>query len=142
MEAQLREQAASYGERVRFLGHLDASVKEAWLKAADTAVIPSLYEPFGIVALEAIRHRTPLVVSDTGGLAEIIDHEVNGFKALPGNVDSLVFQLTEMLLDPERARSMADRAYRKALETYDLPKLAERLSLLYPIPESKGGVFV
>ncbi|WP_219640532.1 1,4-alpha-glucan branching protein domain-containing protein [Cohnella sp. CFH 77786] len=142
MEAQLREQAAPYGDRVKFLGHVDASVKEAWLKAADAAVVPSLYEPFGIVALEAIRHRTPLVVSDTGGLAEIIDHGEDGFKALPGHVDSLVQHLAETLLNPDRARSMADRAYRKTREMYDMPVLAERLSRLYPIPDPRGGVSV
>ena len=58
-------------------------------KTADVSVVPSLFEPFGIVALEAMAAKSPVVVSDTGGLSEIVDHDVTGVKVYPNNPESL-----------------------------------------------------
>jgi len=54
-------------------------------KCVDVAVFPSLYEPFGIVALEGMVANVPVVVSDTGGLGEIVEHGVDGMKSYTGN---------------------------------------------------------
>ena len=54
--------------------------KVCFCNRAELCIFPSLYEPFGLVALEAMASGTPLIVSDTGGLAEIIDHGINGCK--------------------------------------------------------------
>ena len=55
-----------------FTGFLDEADKSLLLHSAELCIIPSLYEPFGLVALEAMASGTPLIVSDTGGLAEIV----------------------------------------------------------------------
>ena len=52
-------------------------------KCADVSVVPSLFEPFGIVALEAMAAKSPVVVSDTGGMSEIVDHDMTGVKVYP-----------------------------------------------------------
>ena len=57
--------------------------------AADLAIFPSLYEPFGIVALEALANACPLVVSDAGGLAEVVQHGITGLVAPADNSGAL-----------------------------------------------------
>ncbi|MBB3108588.1 1,4-alpha-glucan branching enzyme [Paenibacillus phyllosphaerae] len=131
MEHTLRQQAAHLGDRVRFVGFIQDDEKAAWMARADVVAIPSLYEPFGLVALEAMRYKRPLVVSDTGGLAHIVEHGVQGFKALPGHVDSLAWHVTEMLLFPGNAVSMAENAYEKLVTEYQWDRQAERIRDIY-----------
>ncbi|MEC0230291.1 1,4-alpha-glucan branching protein domain-containing protein [Paenibacillus alba] len=131
MEGELRAKAAHVGDRVLFTGFVSDTYREQLYQAADVCVIPSLYEPFGIVALEAMAHKKPLVLSDTGGLAEIIRHGVDGFKALPGHVDSLAWHITEMLLQPQHARRMADSAYQLLQEHYQWRHIAANIQLEY-----------
>jgi glycosyltransferase involved in cell wall biosynthesis len=71
------------------------------------AVVPSLYEPFGFVALEAAILGAPLVVSRTGGLAEIVEDGVTGGEFAPGDVDDLADTLLEALEHPRRSRQRA-----------------------------------
>ena len=66
------------GDTVRFAGFLDATQLPAVLAATDATVIPSLYEPFGMIALEAAAAGAPLAVARTGGLAEIVESGVTG----------------------------------------------------------------
>ncbi len=96
-----------------------------WLyQIADVAVFPSLHEPFGIVALEAMAAGTPLVVSDVGGLSSIVRHGDNGFKCYPDNPDSLGSQVLHVLLAPDHARECAERAGREVREHYNWDLLA------------------
>ncbi|MCY9660364.1 DUF1957 domain-containing protein [Paenibacillus chondroitinus] len=124
MENELRTLAAHLGDRVLFTGFIDDSYRTQLYQYAHVCVIPSLYEPFGIVALEAMASRRPLVLSDTGGLAEIIRHGVDGYKALPGHVDSLAWHITEMLLHPKLAAKMADSAYQLLQKNYQWNHIA------------------
>ncbi len=139
MEHTLRQQAAVYGDRVRFLGFVDEAEKAAWLARADVVVIPSLYEPFGLVALEAMQFRRPLVVSDTGGLADLVRHGEDGYKALPGHVDSLAWHVTEQLLAPAKGTAMAEEAYRKTTGEFGWEKLAARTAAVYETEIGKAG---
>ncbi len=68
-------------------------------KAADISVFPSTYEPFGIVALEAMLSENPIVVSDIGGLNEIVQHRENGMKSYCGNPNSIADSILELLYD-------------------------------------------
>ncbi|WP_261807611.1 1,4-alpha-glucan branching protein domain-containing protein [Paenibacillus sp. N3.4] len=127
MEEALRDQAAHLGDRVLFTGFVDDTYRAELYQSADVCVIPSLYEPFGIVALEAMAHHKPVVLSDTGGLAEIIRHGVDGYKALPGHVDSLAWHITEMLLHPEQADKMASHAYQLLEQHYQWSHIAQNM---------------
>lgn len=90
MKEQLVNITRSMGleHKVLFQGFLDEATLLRLQKCADVTVVPSLYEPFGIVALEAMAAKSPVVASDTGGLTEIIDHGVTGVKVYPNNPDS------------------------------------------------------
>lgn len=84
-------------DRVCVTGYLDTNVIRSLFLAADVCVIPSLYEPFGIVALEAMAAGCPVVASDTGGLSETIEHEKTGIKVYPNNPDSLAWGIIRVL---------------------------------------------
>lgn len=117
-ELERRAAALGISGRVRFVGFISDSLARALYSYADVAVVPSTYEPFGIVALEAMAAGAPLVASDVGGLADIVIHGENGLKALPGQVSSLAEQIDRLLTDPALARRLAGQGLREVRERY------------------------
>ena len=117
--------------KVLFMGFVDDATLLRLQKCADVSVVPSLFEPFGIVALEAMAAKSPVVVSDTGGLSEIVDHDVTGFKAYPNNPDSLAWGITKILTDENYKNYIRENAYRKVQEKYDWQKIAQQTKKLY-----------
>jgi glycosyltransferase involved in cell wall biosynthesis len=106
MRDRLVDQARRVGamNKMFFTGFLDeASVKKLY-RVADVFVIPSLYEPFGIVALEGMASGVPLVASGVGGLAEIITHDETGVLVYPDNPESLAWGINRVLTDPGYAQ--------------------------------------
>lgn len=97
---------------VRFTGFTDPAVLISMYRSSDVVVVPSLYEPFGIVALEAMAARTPVIVSDVGGLAEIVEDGQTGLKVPPGDPDVLALALDTVLHDPGYADKLRQNAYR------------------------------
>ena len=100
-------------EGVSDIVDLPGYVPDAQLRAiahrAGVVVIPSLYEPFGIVALEALAAGAPLVVARTGGLAELLADTDAGLMFEPGNPEDLARCITSILTDHElAARSDGD----------------------------------
>ncbi len=133
MKEQLLNIVRSMGleHKVLFEGFLDEPTLLKLQKIADVAVVPSLFEPFGIVALEAMAAKAPVVASDTGGLSEIIDHEVTGIKAYPNNPDSLAWGITKILQDDAYAKRLRDAAYLRVQERYDWEKIAQQTKRIY-----------
>ncbi|MDD4335363.1 MAG: DUF1957 domain-containing protein [Desulfotomaculaceae bacterium] len=107
-----------------FLGFLHEEQRNYYLRQADVAVFPSLYEPFGIVALEAMAAQIPVIVSDTGGLSEVVAHGIDGYKAPPGRPDVLAYYIREVLVNPGLARDLTRRAWKKVLTIYDWQHIA------------------
>lgn len=105
----LRGQVDAMGlsSKVYFTGYLNAKQVQKMYKCADVAVFPSTYEPFGIVALEAMLAGVPTVVSDVGGLNEIVDHGINGMKAYAGNPNSIADSVLSILYDGKLANNIA-----------------------------------
>ncbi len=118
-------------DRIYFTGYIDDATRDFLYREADVAVFPSLYEPFGMVALEAMAARTPVVVADVGGLAEIVEHEVNGLKCYPGNPNSLADNILRLLYDPELAERLAERAYRNLRQQYTWEEIAHKTREVY-----------
>jgi glycogen(starch) synthase len=114
-----------------FTGFVDDETLKNLQKCADACVVPSLFEPFGIVALEAMAAKSPVVVSDTGGLSEIVEHDVTGVKVYPENPDSLAWGITKVLLDEKYANWLRNNAYKKVLEKYDWNKISRQTKDVY-----------
>jgi glycosyltransferase involved in cell wall biosynthesis len=130
---ELRTRAAALGVagRVSLPGFIDDATRNALLTTADVAVYPSTYEPFGIVALEAMAAGTPVVVADVGGLAEIVVHGVNGLKAYPGDADSLADNVLTLLHQPQLAAQLAEQALADVRDCYDWAGIAEGTDRVY-----------
>jgi glycogen(starch) synthase len=114
-----------------FLGWVgDDRLRELYA-AADACVVPSIYEPFGIVALEAMAAGCPCIVAGTGGLREIVPPgEQVGLRVAPGDAEALRRALARLLGDGAlRARLAADaRAY---VGAFDWPRVAEATHEVY-----------
>ena len=133
MKEQLLNIVRSMGleHKVLFEGFVDQATLLRHQKNADVSVVPSLFEPFGIVALEAMAAKSPVVVSDTGGLSEIVEHDVTGVKVYPNNPDSLAWGITKVLLDENFRKRIRENAYRVIQEKYDWEKIAQQTKKLY-----------
>lgn len=108
----LRERARVHrvARAVNFVGRLDHTELLGWLHGADAIVLPSRYEPFGIVALEAAAAGTPLVTSTAGGLGELVVDGVTGASFEPADVNGLVDAVCAVLTDPLAAQDRAHAA--------------------------------
>ena len=127
MMDQLRQEASNLGlnNKIYFTGYLDSKQVQKMYKCADVAVFPSTYEPFGIVALEAMLAGVPTVVSDVGGLDEIVTHGVDGMKAYAGNANSIADSITALLYDHQLATNVAKKAKQKVKEQFNWEKIAQ-----------------
>jgi glycogen(starch) synthase len=116
---------------VYFTGFIPDDTLLRIYKVIDVACYPSLYEPFGIVALEAMAAGVPVVVSDAGGLREIVEPDVTGTVTWANNSDSLAWGLARVLKNPGHARQMADNAARHVREVYNWGRIAEQTRAVY-----------
>ncbi len=130
---ELRNQvnALGLGDKVYFTGYLASKDVQKMYKCADVSVFPSTYEPFGIVALEAMLSGTPVVVSDIGGLNEIVDHGVNGMKSYAGNPNSLADSILTLLFDHKLCDTVTKNAKLKVKNEYNWTKIAQDTHFTY-----------
>lgn len=117
--------------KVYFTGYISDDSLLSLYKCADIAVFPSLYEPFGIVALEGMVAGLPVVVSDTGGMDELVEHGVDGMKAYTGNANSLADSILELLLHPDSAGEMKKRAKEKVRNCYNWDIISMKMMEVY-----------
>ncbi len=121
--------AAALNSNIRLLGHVDEPTLRAVYCSSDLVIAPSSYEPFGIVALEAAAMGTPIVVGDTGGLAEFITDD-RGRRCRPNDPEDLAAQILAALDDPvETTRRRI--AASSALVHYTWPEIAARTQDVY-----------
>ncbi len=111
-------------EAVTFTGYLSDDDKRMMLACCDVACFPSRYEPFGIVALEAMAAQAPVIVSDTGGLKEIIRHNVDGLTFFSGDSTSLARMILKAIAEPDYNRSRAQTALQRVKELYNWPRIS------------------
>jgi len=117
--------------KVIFTGFVDDETLRKLQTCADVSVVPSLFEPFGIVAIEAMAAKSPVVVSDTGGLSEIVEHDVTGVKVYVNDPDSLAWGIVKVLLNEAYANGIKARAFEKVREKYNWDKIAQQTKAIY-----------
>ena len=123
-ELHARVEELGLEDRVRFTGFLHDHELRLHYAAADVAVAPSIYEPFGLVAIEAMACGTPVVVGDTGGLREIVAGG-HGLRFTPQDADELADELERVLSDEELATRLVRRGRRRIATRYDWHRVAE-----------------
>lgn len=133
MYAALQEIAAGLGvsRAFDFVGFVSDDDRDRLYRVADVAVFPSLYEPFGIVALEAMAAGTPVVVSTTGGLAEVVEDHETGLTHEPGNPESLAWTVRRVLRHPDEAETWAKTALDKARTLFSWHHVAGETARAY-----------
>ena len=131
-EQELRRQARELGltEYGTFLGWIGDDVLHSLYRIADICVVPSIYEPFGLVALEAMASGCPCIVADTGGLREVVPHDEVGLRFSARDPESLAEVAIRVLGD----ENLGERLVAEALEhvrDFDWADVAERTATLY-----------
>lgn len=117
--------------RCCFTGFMSDEDLNKFQTIANCAVFPSLYEPFGIVALESFAAKVPVVVSDTGGLPEVVQHGKTGVVTWTNNADSLAWGILEVLKNPEFAELLVQNAYVDLQQRFCWPRLALQTEEVY-----------
>jgi len=130
-ELRHRVQERGLAGKVLFTGYIADGDRDRLLALSSCVVFPSLYEPFGIVALEAMASRAPVVVSAVGGLAEVVTHAETGITTYPGNPDSLAWGILHTLQEPAWAKQRADVAYQMVVEQYNWARIARQTIDVY-----------
>ena len=130
-ELKVQANSMGLGNKVYFTGYLNSKQVQKMYKCADIAVFPSTYEPFGIVALEAMLAGVPTVVSDIGGLNEIVEHGVTGMKSYCGNSNSIADSVLSLLYNPQLCDNVSKNAKIKVKEQFNWAKIAQDTHFTY-----------
>ena len=118
-------------QKIKLTGFVDQKTLISLYDTADVCVVPSLYEPFGIVALEAMAAKAPLVVSNVGGLSEIVEQGRDGLKVPPSDPRALADAVTKILTDPSFSEWIRTNAHDKVLRDYNWKGVANLTKRLY-----------
>ena len=118
------------GQTVIFLGKRAQDTLPYYYSAAEVLVMPSFYESFGMVALEAMACGTPVIASQVGGLAFLVKDTVTGFHVPEGDPAALCDKLTLLLSDAELRQQMAERAAEYA-QGYNWEKITRQIVNVY-----------
>jgi glycosyltransferase involved in cell wall biosynthesis len=94
------------------------------VSACDIFTLPSFEEPFGLVFLEAMAMRKPVVAIANGGTPEVVEHEGTGLLSPPWDVPALAANIAALVRDPELRRRLGENGRRRVLERFDAPRMA------------------
>lgn len=116
---------------ITFLGYISDAERDCLYSIVDIAIFPSLYEPFGIVALEAMAAGSNVIASSVGGLAEVVHHQENGLTVYPNDPLSIVWAVDATLRNPAAAAMRRKNALAEVRSLYNWPRIAHQTSALY-----------
>jgi len=129
-ELEAQAEALGVGRRVRFVGAVPHDALPAYYSAADVCVVPSYYESFGLVAVEAMACGTPVVASRVGGLVSTVEDGVTGY-LIPWRCPEPFAEKLEVLLANPELRANFSRAARKSVERFRWRAIALRVAEVY-----------
>jgi glycogen(starch) synthase len=135
-ELQTQIDVEGVSDLVDLTGFVPDDELRAIVQRAACVVIPSLYEPFGIVALEGMAAAAPTIVARTGGLAEIVEGTGAGLLFEPGNHVDLADRIVEVLTDPVLAASMTSQAASLLAAKYTWDAIAAATADVYTLARS------
>ena len=131
-EAELRRQAEGLGlmQHGTFLGWIGDDVLHSLYPIADICVVPSIYEPFGLVALEAMASGCPCLVADTGGLREVVPHEEAGLRFRARDPEALTEMAVRVLGDEQLGKRLVSEGL-EHIRRFDWADIAEQTVGVY-----------
>jgi len=132
MEAWLLTKSLSpFRSQIHFTGWLTPRELEAWYRSADILVVPSWYEPFGMVVLEGMIHGLAVAASDVGGPAEIIRHGETGLLFPAGDAGALAGAIIELVYDSKLRGRLSSQGAIEVRETWIWDKVVPRMHAVY-----------
>jgi len=129
LEAEAR--ATGHSDKIHFTGFASDKDVIELMTSADVLIVPSIYEPFGIVALEGMATGVPVVTSKVGGLAEVIDHDKTGLFVYPRSLESIAWGIDRILSDPDHANWLTQNAKEKLHKAYSWEAVAMKTVEVY-----------
>ncbi|MDX8341833.1 glycosyltransferase [Rossellomorea sp. YZS02] len=118
-------------DTVSFVGYISDRERNDYLKNCLAVIFPSLYEPFGIVALEAMAFRKGVVASNTGGLKSIVKHEQTGLLFEPKDETSLYTQLVSLIENPKKSEQLGGLGFKMAKSMFSWDRIADQTIHVY-----------
>ena len=122
---------ARHSAHIHFTGWLTPSQLEHWYEIADVLVVPSRYEPFGMVVLEGMLHGLPIVASDIGGPAEILRDARTGLLVPPRDPDALAGAISRLLGDPSIRVKIGTAAAQEVRRRWTWPHRVRQMQAVY-----------
>ena len=124
-------QSTGHRWKILFTGFISDAEVIALMTSADVLVIPSIYEPFGIVALEGMATGVPVVASRVGCLAEVIEHDRTGIFVHPRDPESIAWGVDRILSNPDHAKWLTQNAREILHKTYTWEAAAKKTVEVY-----------
>jgi glycogen synthase len=120
-----------YRDKVHFTGWLTPAEMAHWYSVADILVVPSWYEPFGMVVLEGMLYGVAIAASDVGGPAEILEHGRTGLLFPPQNAHALADAVLRLAGNPQLRHRIALAGARNVRRRWLWPRLVEKMRAVY-----------
>jgi glycosyltransferase involved in cell wall biosynthesis len=117
--------------KVSFLGVISDEQKEQELEKCDIFISPSLYESFGIIFIEAMRHKKPVIGCNIGGIPEVVDNGITGLLCKPDNSNDLEKALCTLIEDKEKRETMGQKGYKRFREMFTSKKMCQDALEIY-----------
>ncbi|WP_040208008.1 glycosyltransferase family 4 protein [Neobacillus jeddahensis] len=125
---QKQVSARKLDKQLLFIGYITDEQRNALIHGSLLAVIPSLYEPFGIAALETMILGKPTIVSNTGGMKGIVKHLQTGLLMGPGDAQNLLEQIDYLLNNPDLAQEIGEKGRQIVKSLYGWKRIASESS--------------
>ena len=133
------KEAKDIWSQITFTGRIEKEALYELYHIADMGIVSSLHEEFGFVAIEMMMNQLPVIVSDTGGLSEIVEEGISGLKIPVMNnskqqvidIEALSTKIIQLIEQPDYAKILAENARIRFLEKYDLTIFREKILNLY-----------
>ena len=116
---------------VQFIGRVDREQVPILLNQASIVIVPSYFESFGLIALEAMQMQRPVIASKVGGLQEIVSHEETGLLVPPENPEALCIAIQSLLNHPEKARKLGQQGRLRSKDNFTLEQNVVQHEQLY-----------
>ena len=114
-------------DQVQFTGHLSDEDVTKYYSICDTFVVPSIYEPFGLVLVEAMACKTVVIATNNGGPVNIVDDGIDGFLVNVKNTKDFADKIIKVLNNPELKEKMTLAGYEKATKKYSWSTISKRV---------------
>ncbi len=130
-DQQYKEKISKLGDFVKYIGWVSGAEKDKYLKECGILALPSYYEGFGIVVIEAMLRRSAVVASCVGGIPDIIDDGIDGLLIQAKDAAALREGITKLIDDNSLAKELGKNGQKKVLERYSVEENIKRLMEIY-----------